>query len=353
MNKFVKRKWVLHGCFWILYTFYFFVVNALGNSRLTLAASMVTVFYCGLIFYAVYLILTHFFGRGHKLQGVLLMMGFYLLSGLIVYYELYGRIGLEIINNRYVVAHHAFSWRKYLQTFAVMHSNYTVMAVGYYSYKSKLLEAEEKLEAVNKRLEAESSTRSLQYITLSAQVHPHMMANIFSHLKNRVDLYDLELGMQIAEIYRLMKFYMEAHHVDGATNILLSDEVAALEQYLSIQEQVEPMPFYIKLCCSGNLMRFTTAPTLLQTLAGNLFKHAHLWDKDHPARIDILVGHAGYWIKIRNRKRAGPQMMPSHDVGLRNIRTRMEYLFGTDFSMEENQDADHYELTLCVQRYRQ
>jgi len=233
-----------------------------------------------------------------------------------------------------------------------MHSNYTVMAVGYYYYKSKLRESTDKLEAVKARLNAESSMKSFQYTTLSAQVHPHMMANIFSHLKNKVDPYDRKLGMQLEEIYRLMKFYMEAHQVEGATHILLADEVKALEQYLSIQEEVEPNPFYINVCCSGNLMRFSTAPTLLQTLAGNLFKHADLWDKDHPAKIDILVGNTSYRIMVQNKKRSGPQMMPSHDVGLRNVRTRMEYLFGTDFSMEEKQDAEHYELTLCVQRYK-
>jgi len=280
------------------------------------------------------------------------MIGFYLLSGIFVYYELYGKFGLEIINNKYVVVHHAFSWTKYSQTFLVMHSNYTVMAVGYYYYKSKLRESTDKLEAVKARLNAESSMKSFQYTTLSAQVHPHMMANIFSHLKNKVDPYDRKLGMQLEEIYRLMKFYMEAHQVEGATHILLADEVKALEQYLSIQEEVEPNPFYINVCCSGNLMRFSTAPTLLQTLAGNLFKHADLWDKDHPAKIDILVGNTGYRIMVQNKKRSGPQMMPSHDVGLRNVRTRMEYLFGTDFSMEEKQDAEHYELTLCVQRYK-
>ncbi len=268
-----------------------------------------------------------------------------------VYHELYGRFGLEIINNRYVITKHAFSWGKYIQTFLVMHSNYTVMAVGYYYYKSKLRESSDKLEAVKARLNAESSMKSFQYATLSAQVHPHMMANIFSHLKNKVDPYDVELGRQLSELYRLMKFYMEAHHVDGATHILLSDEVTALEQYLSIQEKVERNPFYINLSCSGNLMRFSTAPTLLQTLAGNLFKHADLWDKNHPAKIDILAGHAGYRITVKNKKRSGPQMMPSHDVGLRNVRIRMEYLFGTDFSMEEKQDDEHYELTLCLQRY--
>ncbi len=352
MNGFFKGKWMMHFCFWLVYSFYFFVVNALGNSRLSLKASLVTVFYCAFIFYTVYLILMYVFDKGHILGTVLLMGGFYLLSGFLVYYELYGRFGMEIINNRYVITKHAFSWAKYIQTFFVMHSNYTDMAVGYYYYKSKLRESNEKLEAVKARLDAESSMKSFQYTTLSAQVHPHMMANIFSYLKNKVDPYDRKLGMQLAEIYRLMKFYMEAHQVDGATHILLADEVAALEQYLSIQEKVEPNPFYIKLSYSGNLMRFSTAPTLLQTLAGNLFKHADLWDKDHPAKIDILVGHAGYRITVQNKKRSGPQIMPSHDVGLRNIRTRMEYLFGADFSMEEHQDADHYELTLYVQRYR-
>jgi hypothetical protein len=93
---------------------------------LNLRASSITVLYCAFIFYAVYLIFKYAFDRGHVFGTVLLMAGFYLLSGLLVYYILYGRFGLEILNSRYVIIKHVFSWRKYSQTFLVMHSNYTV-----------------------------------------------------------------------------------------------------------------------------------------------------------------------------------------------------------------------------------
>ena len=348
----LNSKQQRHACFWLFYLFYFFAVNALGNGKLSLGVAAITVFYCALIFYAVYFTLYYFFRKGRILMVVVLLTCFYMLSGILVYYVLYGSLGVQIINNTYTVSNQSFSWTRYMQTFLVMNSNYTMMAIGYYYYVEKLREARDKLTAVEKQLEAESNMKASQYTTLSAQVHPHMMANIFNHLKKKITPKDAELASQVGEIYQLILFYMEAQDVEGASKILLLDEVAALERYLSIQGQVEVDPFYIQLHCTGNLMRFGIAPTTLQTLAGNLFKHADIWDKGHPASIDIVVEHSGYMIRVKNRKRPGRQILPSHGVGLRNVRKRMEYLFAEDFTMSEMQDEQTYELTLRVEIFK-
>lgn len=352
MHLKLNSKAQRHACFWLFYLFYFFAVNALGNGKLSLGVAAITVCYCALIFYAVYFTLHYFFRKGRILMAVVLLTCFYVLSGILVYYVLYGNLGLQIINNTYTVSSGSFRWTRFIQTFIVMNSNYTIMAMGYYYYVEKLREVGQKLAAVEKQLEAESNMKDSQYTTLSAQVHPHMMANIFNHLKKKITPNDPELASQIGEIYQLILFYMEAQDVAGASKILLSDEIMAVERYLSIQEQVEMDSFYIQLRCSGNLMRFGIAPTTLQTLAGNLFKHADIWDREHPASIDIVVEHRGYMIRVKNRKRPGRQTMPSHGVGLRNVRKRMEYLFAENFFMSEMQDEQTYELTLRVELFK-
>ncbi|MDM1295291.1 histidine kinase [Sphingobacterium sp. N143] len=352
MNKLLQTNWFRHFCFWILYALYFFAVNALGNDRMSGTVATVTVFYCAIIFYVVSFVLKSFFSRGKLFMTLAVLGTFYVISGCVVYWLLYGSLGIKIVNGAYVVSGGSFRWGQFIQTLLVMHGNYTVIALVYYHYKGKLKELNEKLAAVEKQLEAESNMKASQYTTFSAQVHPHMMGNIFNHLKKEIAPKDPELGRQIGEIYRLMKFYMDAHDADGPNKILLSDEVAALQQYLSIQAQIEKDPFYIQLRCTGNLMRFGIAPTTLQTLAGNLFKHADIWDKQHPASIDVLVEHSGYMIRVKNRKRPGRQILPSHGVGLRNVRKRMEYLFAEDFTMSEMQDEQTYELTLCVENFK-
>ncbi|OOG16339.1 hypothetical protein BWD42_21630 [Sphingobacterium sp. CZ-UAM] len=96
-------------------------------------------------------------------------------------------------------------------------------------------------------------------------------------------------------------------------------------------------------------MRFTIPPTTLQTLVGNVFKHAEIADPAEPARIIIEVMNKGYTIVVSNRKREGNAAGVSHGIGMRNLRRRMQYVYGDNFSMLEDNGGDYYQLHINVQ----
>lgn len=349
MLKPIYSKWRSHIFFWLFYAFYFYCVNYLGNDNMSLKASFYTVPYFAVVFYCVYGILNRFYKNGHIVLTVTLLAGFYLLSGLTVYYALYGKFAIKIINGAYVVQNYKFHWGQYIQSLLVIHGNFTILALLYYHYKGKLTELDAKLAAVNKQLEAEIKMKSYEYATLSAQVTPHMMGNIFINWRDQLQYVDRELARQVNETYKLMKFYMDAHQVEGVRSILLSDEVDALQRYLAIQRTVEKIPFYIDVQLKGNLMRFTIPPTTLQTLVGNIFKHAEIMDPAAPARIAIEVRDRGYSLQVGNRKRKGTPTGISHGTGMRNLLMRMRYVYGDNFSVLEEKDGDYYQLCINVQ----
>ncbi|MDF2515295.1 MAG: hypothetical protein K0R59_591 [Sphingobacterium sp.] len=349
MLKSLYSKWRDHIYFWLFYTFYFYCVNYLGNNKMSVKASMLTVPYFAIVFYCVYGILHRFYKKRRIALTVILLTGFYILSGMLIYYVLYGQFAIKIINGAYVVQNYKFHWGQYIQSLLVIHGNFTILALLYYHYKGKLAELDEKLEAVHKQLEAETKMKSYEYATLSAQVAPHMMGNIFITWRDKLQYVDSELAQEVNETYKLMKFYMDAHQGEGLRSILLSDEVEALQRYLAIQHTVEKIPFYIDVELTGNLMRFTIPPTTLQTLVGNVFKHAEIADPAEPARIIIEVMDKGYRLQVSNRKRKGNAAGVSHGIGMRNLRRRMQYVYGDNFSMLEDNGGDYYQLHINVQ----
>lgn len=349
MLKRFYLKWNTHIYFWLFYILYFFGVNYLGNDNMSLMSSIMTVPYFMFIFYYVTWILHYFYRNGRIVLTVILLAAFYLLSSTVVYYAVYGKFSINLINGAYVVQNYKFHWGQYIQSLLVINGNFTILALLYYHYKGKLAELDAKLEAVNKQLEAETKMKSYEYAAFSAQVTPHMMGNIFINLRKQLQHVDPELARQVNETYKLMKFYMDAHQVEGKQRILLSDEVDALQRYLAIQGNVEEVPFYIDVQLTGNLMRFTIPPTTLQTLVGNLFKHAEITDPAEPARIAIEVMDRGYTIAVSNRKRRGALTGVSHGKGMRNLRARMRYVYGNNFSMCEDMGGDYYQLCINVQ----
>ncbi|HWV67001.1 hypothetical protein, partial [Chitinophaga sp.] len=117
----------------------------------------------------------------------------------------------------------------------------------------------------------------------------------------------------------------------------------------AIQRAVEKIPFYIDVELTGNLMRFTIPPTTLQTLVGNVFKHAEITDPAEPARITIEAMDRGYTIAVGNRKRRGPSSGVSHGKGMRNLLARMRYVYGDNFTMREEKEGDYYQLCINLQ----
>lgn len=349
MLKSKYTKWRSHIFFWLFYIFYFYGVNHLGNDNMSLLSSIITVPYFMFIFYYVNWILNCFYRNGRMMLTVTLLGTFYLISSAVVYYVIYGKFSINLINGAYVVQNYKFHWGQYVQTLLVINGNFTILALLYYHYKGKLTELSAKLEAVNKQLEAESKMKSYEFAASSAQVAPHMMGNIFINWRDQLQHADNELAQQVNETYKLMKFYMDAHQVGGVRSILLADEVDALLRYLAIQRSAEKTPFYIDVQLAGNLLRFTIPPTTLQTLVGNVFKHAEITDPTDPARIAIKVMDKGYAIAVSNRKRCGASAGVSHGTGMRNLRARMRYIYGNNFSMLEQKEENYYQLRIDVQ----
>jgi|GEM_PF-360381 len=347
-----SRRWtgiVQHSIAWLLYAAYFYAMNVLENPGLSLGAALLAVMYCSGVFYGVYFILQHYFAVKRYISGSIMLLFFYMLSSILSYGLLYGPMSMGFYYGEYLVEDHVFSWREFVQSLLVMHGNYTVLAVLYYQYRRTVRALTDRYRETRRRLLAEQQRTAYEYTTLSAQVSPHLMANIFDHWANRFAALSPAYSDRVDASYGLMKFYMEAHDPDGPMMILLHDEMRAVRQLIDIHQQVSGRRVQVVVEEKGNLMRFMIPPTTVLTLVENALKHGDVYDPDIPVQVWVHAYDKGYRIRVRNKKRLARRPVSSHGVGQANLRRRLDIALGGNYVFDKHDGETLYEVSI---RYR-
>lgn len=337
-----------HLGFWMLYGLYFYALNALGNEGMTVCTALLSLPYFAFVFYTVNHIITRYMGRRRYVVGIMLLLLFYALSSLIIYFLSYGQQG-ALVYGKYVIAGYDFSWQEFLQTLLVLHGHFSLLALLYFHYREKLRASQQRLAEMERRLKVEEQKDRYEYVALAAQVPPHMMANIFQNLQQQLKGAMPELAQQVNRIYHLMHFYMKADDPEGSRAILLDDEVRAVQNYLTIQREVMERKFFVDFSTSGNMMRFSTAPTTLLTLVENAFKHGEIDHPGFPVRVQVQVERYGYRIAVENRKALNDTGLASHGHGLKNLKRRLAIQYGSEASVII-EDTDHnYRISIIIE----
>lgn len=237
MRKFINTSYTRHILFWIAYAIYFYINNSSRHDNMTIGVVFLTVPYFAFVFYTVYHILERFFRPEKYAKGLLSLFVFYTLSTLLVYFVMHGGLDPSGFYKKLQLQEDLFTWRGFFTSLRVMHVNFTIWAILYYLHRGKLRAVQEKLAETERRLQIEEERQQYEFAALASQVSPHLLANIFHSWSQQLRSLNSEIANQVMETYALMKFYMEAHELDGAKTILLHDEMKAVDNFISIQDK--------------------------------------------------------------------------------------------------------------------
>lgn len=180
----------------------------------------------------------------------------------------------------------------------------------------------------NKRLLLENSVA--QFETLKQQIHPHFLFNSLNILKTLISSHD-----EKAEQYliRLSEFYRALLRFNNNRQVPLSDELAALENYLYLIN----IRFEGKFSCHIDIpqpVRNTYIPPLsLQMLLENCIKH-NILRASSPLKVEIYVEDGK--IVVRNNLLPKRSVGDAGGFGLENIRRRYELLTGAPIEISDN-----------------
>lgn len=191
-----------------------------------------------------------------------------------------------------------------------------------------------KLDVANKRADVavyERRVAEARLQLLQAQIEPHFLFNTLGSVKYLVTkdapLADFMLG-------ELIHYLRDSMPMMRETTSTLEREFSLVKSYLNIARLRTGGRLNVSVTLPDEVAQLAFPPLMLQTLAENALKHG-IEPKMGDANIDVFaeLTEAGMGLKLTVRDDGvgiGGALTKGTGAGLRNIRERLESLFGDD-----------------------
>jgi hypothetical protein len=191
---------------------------------------------------------------------------------------------------------------------------------------------------INRLRLAEKRMVESELAVLRTQVNPHFLFNSFNTLMTIIES-DSKAGAEYLE--KLSDFYRRILEENKSQVISIQEELRILEEYIFLQKKRFGEAFEVEIRLSEESKKGYIPALTLQLLAENALKH-NMATRSNPLLISIE--DEGDFVKINNPICKKRQEAKGTGMGLENIRSRYEALFGKNINIEN--DGKHFSVKL-------
>jgi sensor histidine kinase YesM len=197
------------------------------------------------------------------------------------------------------------------------------------AYKQKEIEA----EALQK------TTVQAQLQVIRNQINPHFLFNNLNVLSSLV-MKDNPEANEFVEAFA--KVYRHILNTQNDELVRVSTEVEFIQPYIYLLQKRFPDSLSFRMDIPKEYMSAGLVPGALQLLIENAIKH-NIVSKKHPLEISISVNEIGGLV-VTNNLQLKEMVEPSSQIGLNNIRQRVELISGQTISVRR--DAEYFSVSV-------
>jgi two-component sensor histidine kinase len=182
-----------------------------------------------------------------------------------------------------------------------------------------------RLQSETAQLQAQLAQAKLT--ALNAQLNPHFLFNTLNAVSSLVQRDPRGVRRMIARLSELLRYTLDGGH---AAEVLVTDEIAFLERYLEIMQIRFEDKLEIDVQVSDDAREALVPNLILQPLVENAVKHG-VEKISGIGRIEISAMRNDDQLVLGVCDNGpGPSSLNNgdHGVGLRNIRERLEHMYG-------------------------
>lgn len=182
-------------------------------------------------------------------------------------------------------------------------------------------------EEYNKSLQYQAVIRDTELNNLRAQLNPHFIFNALNSIRALVDEDPKKSKSAITQLSNILRTSLQ---VDKQKLVLLQDEMATVEDYLSLESIRYEERLKVELDISKRTHKIKIPPMMIQTLVENGIKHGISKLKTGGvisvmARIEgdflvVQIRNSGVYLNNKPTKKMG--------YGLDNTRKRIQLIYG-------------------------
>ncbi len=346
---------LLHISAWVVYASFIYTANSIAKPDVKILPTIFFLLPFCITFYISVYCLNLYKQKGPIWSVASFFIVFFVMGtlGYCYVYFLLPQFGIELYStNRF---------SDFLQGAVLGYVQYFSYAMLYfYVYESFKKERElRRLEEEKLRRELENSILKqnelnsekdkllLEYAFLRAQVNPHFLHNTLNVLFSQALEYSQELADNILKLSKIMRYSLEG--VDFEIDMVkVEKELEHLQLLMDINNIRFGNSKEIDYSVEGEVANQMIPPLSIITAVENAFKYGDLKDPAHPLVIRIVLKPTQVYFYCRNKKRKNNLDLSSHNIGITNLRKRLDVAFADKYILKANEDDDFYSFELTI-----
>jgi sensor histidine kinase YesM len=193
-----------------------------------------------------------------------------------------------------------------------------------------------------RKMQVEKLNAELDY--LRAQMNPHFLFNSINtiyfliHKENQAARDTL---IKFSDLLRYQLYECNGH------SIAIEKEAEYVKNYVALQQLRVNENCIVQFSCSSQLIGFSIPPLLILPLVENAFKHvSHYSDKKNEIAIQLTIHHPRLHLQISNTKEPSAPKNENGGIGLKNVKRRLDLIYGDRYQLHIKDTMDHYSVTL-------
>ena len=200
-------------------------------------------------------------------------------------------------------------------------------------------------------LEKQNLEQQLEY--LRYQINPHFFMNTLNNIHALVDIDPEKAKQTILELSKMMRFVLYEGNKQG---VPLDREMAFLQNYITLMRLRYTDKVRISVDVPASLPSREVPPLMFITFVENAFKHGVSYRQASFIEITLTVSapqhdtsSAPGTLTFVCRNSRIPKEEDKHGgVGLKNVRQRLDLIYGECYSLDINDEPDTYTVTLTI-----
>lgn len=346
---------LVHASAWTVYTSFIYIANYLANPRVKILPTIFFMLpFCVTFYISIYCL--NLYKQKGTAWSIASFFIVFLVMGLFGYGYVYfflPQFGVKLYGTEH--------FGDFLQGAVLGYVQYFSYAMLYFyvreSFKKerelrRLQEEKLRNELENsilkqQELKSQKDKLALEYAFLRSQVNPHFLHNTLNVLFSQALEYSQELADNISKLSKIMRYSLESVEYER-DKVLVQKELEHLQLLIEINRMRFGDSKVVDYSVKGIADDQMLPPLSLITVVENAFKYGDLKDPQHPLTIKVLLEPSQVYFYCRNKKRKSQLAMSSHNIGISNLRKRLDVAFEGKYILHPDEDDDFYCLELTV-----
>jgi two-component system LytT family sensor kinase len=341
------NKYKYHFLVWSIYTAYEVAFTGILAGGLTTIDYYIfySTFHIPLFYFHAHVLLKYTLEGKKKVNPFLLV--FLVLIELILFISI--KYGCQIVIQRYVKHNIQYNYHISMEDLAEMVWRpiyFLSYSTGYYFLmrvrRQRRLVEKMQQQGLKKLIQEKEMKNELiltQNAFLRSQINQDFLINTLSSLYDETREAAPKAAESILSLSDIMQYALSEEASTGF--VKMEKEINLIENFLILHQARQVHQAQLKFSYNKESLSMEFIPLILMTLTENILKHGKLDDSQKPAEIKINFENLILRIETSNHESSNSKI-PSHGIGLKNIRERLFLAYGEKAIFSYNLDSKHY-----------